>query len=155
LHATQAHHAEEVLDVVLPADNQPTKVMQPNKESFHRQPLRYRRNERPSCVGSRRSPRWGAVTLDAIVLGQISIQAVTIAGFVADQSWGKGIEEAVPEEAFDELALMRRSAFDTNGERKTVIIGESDDFRSFATLGGPDRKRPLFCLSRIPLPPRH
>jgi hypothetical protein len=34
LHATQAHHAEEVLDVVLPADDQPTKVMQPGNESF-------------------------------------------------------------------------------------------------------------------------
>ena len=60
----------------------------------------------------------------------------------------------MPEEAFDELALMRRSAFDTNGERKTVIIGESDDFRSFGTLGGPDRKGPLFCLP-YPLSPRH
>jgi len=35
LHATQAHHAEEVLDMVLPADDQPTKVMQPGKESFN------------------------------------------------------------------------------------------------------------------------
>jgi len=87
----------------------------------------------------------GCDHLDAIALGQISIQAVTIVGFVADQSWGKGIEEAVPEEAFDELALMRRSAFDTNGQRKTVIIGESDDFRPFATLGGPDRKAPFFA----------
>src|SRR5256712_10862688 len=39
---------------------------------------------------------------------------------------------------FDELAFVRRSAFDTNGERKTVIIGESDDFRPFAAFGGPD-----------------
>ena len=31
---------------------------------------------------------------------------------------------------------MRRSAFDTNGERKAVIIGESDDFRPFAAFGG-------------------
>ena len=40
-----------------------------------------------------------------------------------------------PEEAFDKLAFVRRSAFDTNGERKTVSIGESDDFRPFATFG--------------------
>jgi hypothetical protein len=92
----------------------------------------------------------GCDHLDAIALGQISIQAVTVVGFVADQSWGKGIEEAVPEEAFDELALMRRSAFDTNGERKTVIIGESDDFRPFAALGGPDRKAPFFAPRSVP-----
>ena len=51
----------------------------------------------------------------------------------------------MPEDAFDELALMRRSAFDTNGERKTVIIGESDDFRPFAALGRPDREAPFFA----------
>jgi hypothetical protein len=34
LHATEAHHAEEVLGVVLPQDHQSTKVMQPSKESF-------------------------------------------------------------------------------------------------------------------------
>ena len=51
----------------------------------------------------------------------------------------------MPEEAFDELARMRRSPFDTDGERKTVIIGESDDFRPFATLGAPARNAPFFA----------
>jgi hypothetical protein len=141
--------------VVLPADDQPTKVMQPSKKSFHRERLRYRRNGRPSCVGSRRSPRWGAITLDAIVLGQVSIQAVTVIRFVADQSCREGVEEAVSEDAFDELAFVRRSAFDTNGERKTVIIGESDDFRPFATLGGARPQRPPFFPIPYPLTPRH
>ena len=82
--------------------------------------------------------------LDAIAVSQISVQAVAVVSFVADQSRREGAEEAVPEDAFDELALMWRSAFDTNGERETVIIGESDDFRPFAALGGPDREAPLF-----------
>ena len=51
----------------------------------------------------------------------------------------------MPEGAFDELTFVRRSAFDTNGERKTVIIGESDDIRPFAALGGPDREAPFFA----------
>jgi len=83
--------------------------------------------------------------LDAIALGQITVQAVTVVGFVADQSCGESIEEAVPEDTFDELTFVRRSAFDTNGDRKTVIIGESDDFRPFAALGGPDRAAPFFA----------
>jgi hypothetical protein len=33
--------------------------------------------------------------LDAIALGQISIQAVSVIGFVADQSRREGVEEAV------------------------------------------------------------
>jgi hypothetical protein len=84
--------------------------------------------------------------LDAIALGQISIQAVTVISFVTDQSRRKDVEEAVSEDAFDELAFVRRSAFDTNGERKTAIIGESDDFRSLAAFGGPDREAPFFAL---------
>jgi hypothetical protein len=83
--------------------------------------------------------------LDAVALGQVTIQTVTVIGSVADQSCQEGIEEAVSEDAFNEPAFVRRSAFDTNGERKTVIIGERDDFCSLAALGGPDREAPFFA----------
>src|SRR5215468_10154806 len=63
--------------------------------------------------------------LNAIALHQVSIQAVTVIRFVADQSCREGVEEALSEHPFDKLAFVRRSAFDTNGERKTVIISES------------------------------
>ena len=82
--------------------------------------------------------------LDFVALSQISIQAVTVIRFVADQSCREEVEEAVPEDPFDELAFVRRSAFDTNGERKTVIIGESDDLRTLAAFGGPDCEAPFF-----------
>ena len=116
MHAPQADHAEEVLDVVLPAGHQPAKVMEPSEKSL---------DSPPSTVATRR--------------------ATILRRFVANQSCWKAVEEAVPEDAFDKLAFVLRSALDTNGERKTVIIGESDDFRPFATLGGPDRKAPFFA----------
>ena len=93
---------------------------------------------RDAARGEARSSRYRSARPD-------SIQTVTVVGFVADQSCGEGVEEAVSEDAFDELAFMRRSAFDTNSERKTVSIGESDDFRPFAALGGPHRKAPFFA----------
>ena len=49
------------------------------------------------------------------------------------------------ENTFDELAFVRRSAFDTNGERKTVTVGEGNDLRPLAALGGPDRQAPFFA----------
>lgn len=49
------------------------------------------------------------------------------------------------EDPFDLLAFVWRSAFDADGERKTVIIGEGSDFRAFAALGGPDPEAPFFC----------
>jgi len=83
--------------------------------------------------------------LDAIAIGQISVQAVAVISLVADQSCGEGVEEALSQNSFDELAFVRRSTLDTNGERKTVIIGDSDDFRPFPAPGGPDCKTPFFA----------
>ena len=49
---------------------------------------------------------------NAVTLGQVAVQTVTIIGSVADQPLEETIEEAVSEDAFDELALVRRSARD-------------------------------------------
>jgi len=73
--------------------------------------------------------------LDAVDLSQVTVQTVTVMGSVADQSCWESVEETVSEDAFNEPAFVRRSAFDTNGERKTVSIGESQDLRSLAAFG--------------------
>jgi len=120
-------------------------MMEPSEKSFH-SPTSAIAAQGTAIL--RRRPAHSAMRcdhLDAITFGQVSIQAVTVIGFVADQSCREGVEEAVSENAFDELAFVRRSAFDTNGERKTVIIGESDNFRPFAAFGGPDREAPFFA----------
>ena len=83
--------------------------------------------------------------LNAILLGQLSVQPVAVIGFVADQSRAEHVEEAVPEDPFDKLAFVWRSTFDTNGEGKTAMIGESEDFRAFAAFGRPDREAPFFA----------
>ena len=145
LHATQAHHAEEVLDVVLPADDQATKVMQPSKESFHSPTPAVTPQRTAILRGCPALPAMRCDHLDTVSVGQVLVQAVAVVGFVAGQPRREGVEEAVPEDAVDELAFMRRSTFDTNGERKTVIIGESDDFRPFAAFRGPDREAPFFA----------
>src|SRR5215469_14002348 len=82
---------------------------------------------------------------DAKVLGQLTVQPVAVIGFVADQSRGERVEEAVSENPFNKSAFVRRSAFDTNGKRKTVIVGESEDFRPLAAFGRPDREAPFFA----------
>jgi hypothetical protein len=48
---------------------------------------------------------------DAIAFGQISVQAVTVIGFVTDQSRREVVEEGVSEDAFDELAFARRVGY--------------------------------------------
>jgi len=131
--------------VVLPADDQPAKVMKPGKKSFHAPTSTVAPQGTAILSGLSALTAMRCDHLDAITVIQISVQAVAVVSFVADQPRREGVEEAVPEDAFDELALMRRSAFDTNGERKTVIIGESDDFRPLASLGRPDREAPFLA----------
>jgi hypothetical protein len=119
--------------------------MQPGKKSFHSPTPAVAPQRATVLCGFPALSAMGCDHLDAIALGQIAVQAVAVVSFVADQPRREGVEEAVPEDAFDELALMRRSTFDTNGERKTVIIGENDDFRPLTALGGPDREAPFFA----------
>jgi len=84
LHATQAHHAEEVLDVVLPTDDQPTKVMQPGKESFHSPTPAVAAQRATVLCGFPALSAMGCDHLDATALGQIAVQGVTVVGFVTD-----------------------------------------------------------------------
>ena len=145
LHLAEADHAEEVLDVVFPADHEPTKVMQPGEESFPSPASAIATQWTPVLRGRSPLSAMGCDHLNPVAFGQIVVQSVTVIGLVADQSCREGVEEAVPGDPFNELAFVRRSTFDTNGERKTVIIGESDDFRPFAAFGGPTARPPFFA----------
>jgi len=88
--------------MVLPADYQPTKVMEPGEKSFH-SPTSAVAAKRTSVLC--RYPAHSAMRcdqFDAIAFGQFSIQVITVIGSVADQSRRDVIEEAVSEDAFDE-----------------------------------------------------
>ncbi len=145
LDAAELDHAEEVFSVILPTNHQPTKPVQPGKESFHA-PTSAIAAERATVLGEPFAIAFvRSDQLDIVGFQQIVIQGITIVGGVANQSFGKFVEEALPEDFFDELAFVGRSALDTNGERKTVISADGEDLRALAALGGPDRKAPFFA----------
>jgi len=53
LHATQADHAKEVLDLVVPAGCEPAKVMEPSEKSHDSPTFGVTPQRRRSCVGVR------------------------------------------------------------------------------------------------------
>jgi hypothetical protein len=61
--------------------------------------------------------------LDAVSLRQIPIQTATVIGSVTDYLRRKGIEEAVSEEAFDELAFATGSISATTPTRASSFWG--------------------------------
>jgi hypothetical protein len=83
--------------------------------------------------------------LDIVGFEEMVIHSVPVGGG-ADQSFRKLVEEALGEDFFDRLAFVRRSALDTNGERKTVIIGDGHDLRPFAALGRANGEPSFFAL---------
>ena len=90
LHATEANHAEEVLDVKLLADHQPTKVMDPSEKSLD-SPTFAVTAQRTNVL--RRGPAHSTMRCDhlkAVPVGRVTIQTVTVIGFVADQSRREG-----------------------------------------------------------------
>ena len=129
--------------------------MQPGDQSFHSSTSWDGVDERAVATQGTTALRRGAALaalefdrLDAIALRRISIQAVAVIGLVADQSRREAVEEAVSEDAFEQLALVRRSAFDRTGERRTVIIGVSDDFGPFTALRVPHARPPFLRPGR-------
>jgi hypothetical protein len=73
LHATQAHHTEKVLDVVLPTDNHAAKMVEPSKESFHSPTPAVTAQRATVLCGFPALSAMGCDHLDAIVLGQIAV----------------------------------------------------------------------------------
>jgi hypothetical protein len=51
----------------------------------------------------------------------------------------------VPEDFFDELTFVWRSALDTEGEGKTVIIDNNHDLGALPASRRPDREAPFFA----------
>ena len=141
--------AEEVFDVVFPAGDKAAKGVQPSE-----QPL----NLPPSAIAAQLAAVLGATLapapvggdqLDAVLLGELRIEPVGVIRFVADEPGRKLIEEASGQNSFHKPAFGRRSAFDSNGERKTVVRSDSNDFRALAPTGGTDGKPPFFALAKV------
>jgi hypothetical protein len=148
LQACEVDHSEVVFDVVFPSGNEAAEVVDPCEE-----PLDFP----PFSVEAQGTAilRFGAFAtvrrdhFDAVVFGQLSVKPVRVVGLVADQPGGEFIEEAGGEGVFDEMALCRRSAFNSNGEWKTVISGESDDLRARPAASGTDGEAPFLALAKV------
>src|SRR5207249_3034301 len=89
LHTPQADHTEEVLDVVLPANHEPTKMMEPSEKSFHT-PTSAVATKRTAVLGrcpahsAMRSDHLNAVALEYDPIGRchrLCRRSVALGGF--------------------------------------------------------------------------
>lgn len=61
---------------------------------------------------------------------------------------GPELEETLTENLLDEWGFVRRSALDTDGQRKTVTSADGEDLRAFAALGRANGELPFFALMK-------
>ena len=141
-------HSEVVFDVVFPAVHESAEVVHPGKESFDLPSFSVAaQGAAVLCFGASATVR--SNHFDAVILGQLSVKPVGVVRLVADQPGGEFVEEAGGKDVFDEVALCRRSAFNSNGEWKTVISGDNDDLRALPAAGGSDGKAPFLALAKV------
>lgn len=105
--AGQLQHAEKVLDVILPAGDEPAGVVQPGEEAFDL-PATTGATQRASILS--RGATAAAMPgdhLDVVLFAQDLIEDVAVVAAIADQSVGEFREEAGVEGGGHEVRLMR------------------------------------------------
>src|SRR5579864_2805990 len=107
-HASELQHADEVLDVPFPPDDQPPRVVQPGEKAFDDPPPLVS-PEGATILGgrARASGPMRGDQVDAEFGAQRRIERITVVGTVADQADGIFGEKAVFERRFDEPNFMR------------------------------------------------
>src|ERR1700676_2323509 len=107
---SQVKHCEEIVRVAFPTDHDAAIVMQPRKQAFDF-PSTAIAPQHAAVLGES-SGASGSVWcdhLDAVVLHQPFIEAVTVVGAITNQPLGEIGEESLFERGFDEFGFMWRT----------------------------------------------
>jgi hypothetical protein len=132
--------------MTFPTHQQAPEVLQPCK-----QPLDFP----PTLVTSKFSPVLalpaGAITtgrrdqLDSVLLGEPIDHRVTVISSIANPSFRLVGHEAVLDCSFDEFLLMRRSARNPEGDRKTMAVCDCPELAPFADECSTNAIAPFFA----------
>ena len=144
--------ALEVLGVVFPTDDQAAEVAQPGKESFHL-PSALEASEAATVLGFRVGPSTVAMRrnhLGAKAFQQFRVQAITIVGFIANQSLRHLRDQPRLQGGRYEGVFSRASTFCPSGERKTMAVCNGHEFGALAALGLAHAAPPFLAGTNVP-----
>ena len=147
---SQVNHCKEIVWVALPTDHDASIVMQPGKQAFDF-PSTAIAPQRATVLGEG-SGASGSVWcnhLDAVVLHQPFIEAITIVGTITNQSLGEVGEESLFERGFDKFGFMWRSAGHVHGERKTMAVADRHDFAALTASSRANGGAPFFAELKL------
>ena len=150
--AGELDEAKEVLGVILISNYQPAEVVEPGEQTLNL-PATFKSPQSPTILGlSIRSAAF-AVWCDhfrAELVEYVSVQPVTIIGFVAYQSlWDVG-DEPLLERLCYQLYFSRASTLRAYGERKTMAVCDCHKLAALSPLGFSHPEPPFFAGTNVP-----
>src|SRR5579862_7223977 len=148
--ACKLNHPEEILWVILPANDDATIIMEPSKQALNF-PATAVAAQYAAVLGGR-SAAVPAVRRDQLhmeIFAYPLIQRVAVVGFVADQPLRRLTEESALQRGFDERGFIRRSADHVHGDRKTMAVCDCHDFAAFAAFCRADTRAPFFAELKL------
>jgi len=148
--AGKVNHPEEILWVMLPANDDATIVMQPGEQSFDFPAAPIASEDATVLCGL--SAARGIVWCDQFnteALTDFCIERVAVVSAVTDHSLGHFGEEALLDRGSYELGFMWRSAGHVHGERKTMAVADRHDFAAFTASSRANGGAPFFAPLKL------
>src|ERR1700686_4003112 len=148
--ACKLNHPEEILWVVLPANDDATIIMEPSKQALDFPATTVAaQHAAVLCDGSAAVPAVRRDQFHAEMFAYPLIQRIAVVGFIADTSLRGFTEKSPLERGFDERSFIRRSADHVHGDRKTMAVCDCHDFAAFAAFCRADTRAPFFAELKL------
>jgi hypothetical protein len=143
-------HSEEVGSVVFVSHDQPSEVLQPRVEAFH-----FPSSMVPPQAAAVLGGRLFAADLmrgDQLhtLLSQALVRRIAVVCFVTDQTFRSRYGESLLKRRIDQGYLVRRSAGQVDGERKTIAVCNGHDLAALAPLGFSNTFAPFLAGANEP-----
>lgn len=136
--------------MVLVAHQNPTKVLQPRKQSLNLPTALVTAQATPVLRRRLLPVRLMRGNQLYLLLSKFLVQRVRVIRLIANQTFRRVIGEPLDQSFADKSDFMRRSILCVNGERKTSAVCHCRELRTLAPLGLSDFAAPFFAVMNIP-----
>lgn len=145
-HASKLDHAEKIVAMTFPTHQQAPKVFQPCEQTLDFPPAFVAPEFSPVlAVRSRAITTMRRNQLDPVLLGEKIVQRVAVISSIRNQPFRLFGYEAVLDGSLDQLLLMRRSACNPEGDRKTMAVCNCHELAPFADERATNTIAPFFA----------
>ena|SRR5271167_159698 len=147
---SKLNHPEEVLWVMLPANDDATIVMQPGEQTLDFPTTAVTPQYAAILRGGSTAGRVvGRDQFHAELLADLRVERIAVIGPVADHSLGNFGQEALLQRSGYEFGFMWRSAGHVHGERKTMAVADRHDFAALTASSRTDGGAPFFAELKL------